>query len=95
MEGWQWLALIIPVALALVGAIWLLFRAKVDRTETRLDDHIKEDVKVHERTAILEEQMERHDKDIGDHETGIRGELHAQTQVLTQHEVRITMLEKK
>lgn len=95
MEGWQWLAIIIPIALALVGAIWLLFRAKVDRTEKLLDDHIKEDVKVHERTAVLESEMARVDKDIGDHETGIRGEVHEHAQTLTHHEIRITMLEKK
>lgn len=95
MEAWQWGAVIIPVALALVGAIWLLFRAKVERTEGRLDEHIKEDIAVHERTAVLESQVERNTAEIGERDSGIRGELHQHASVLTQHELRITMLEKK
>lgn len=94
MEAWQW-GLAVTIVVALVGTVWLLFRAKVERTETRLDDHIKDDIKIHERTAVNESEIERIKKDIGDHESGLRGEQHAQTQVLTQHEVRITMLEKK
>lgn len=94
MEPWQW-GLGVTVVGALIGAIWLLFRAKVERTEARLDEHIKEDVKVHERTSVLESEAERTEKDIGDHDSGIRGTLHEHAQTLTHHEVRITMLEKK
>lgn len=94
MQPWVW-AIIIPVAIALIGAIWLLFRAKVERAERAIDDHIKEDIKAHERIAVLESKAERTDRDVGDHESGIRGELHEHSQTLTHHEVRITMLEKK
>lgn len=93
MEPWHWLLAVgVP---ALVGAVWLLFRAKVERTEARLDEHITEDVKVHERTAVLESRADRTENDIGDHDKGIRGTLHEHAQTLTHHEVRITMLEKK
>lgn len=95
MHPWIWAAVIIPVALALVGAIWLLFRAKVERAEKAIDDHIKDDVKAHERIAVLESKAERTDQDIGDHDKGLRGTLHEHSQTLTHHEVRITMLEKK
>lgn len=95
MQPWVWGAIIIPVALALISVIWFLFRAKVERAEKAIDDHVKEDVKAHERIAVLESKAERTDKDIGNHETGIRGELHEHAQTLTHHEVRITMLEKK
>lgn len=76
MESWVWASIIVPAALALIGAIWLLFRAKVERTESRLDDHIKDDNKAHERVAVVESKIERIEKDIGDHESGIRGWLH-------------------
>lgn len=94
MAPWVW-AMIVTVALSLIGAIWLLFRAKVERAEKAIDDHIKDDVKAHERIAVLESKADRTDKDIGDHESGIRGEVHEHSQTLTHHEVRITMLEKK
>ena len=94
MEPWQW-GLGCTIVGALIGAIWLLFRAKVERTEERLDDHIKEDVKVHERTAVLESKAERIDREIGGRDNGLRGEIHEHAQTLTHHEVRITMLEKK
>jgi hypothetical protein len=94
MEPWVW-AVIVPVAIALVGTIYGLLRKAPERIEERLDDHIKEDVRVHERTAVNESEIARIKRDIGDRDSGIRREQHEHAQTLTHHEVRITMLEKK
>lgn len=39
MEPWVWAAIIIPVALALVGAFWALIRRGMERMEEKVVDH--------------------------------------------------------
>ena len=56
MEPWQW-AVAVPIALALIGLIARLASRGPDRTEKRLDDHIAEDVKVHERVVKIETEV--------------------------------------
>lgn len=56
MEPWAW-AIFVTITIALIGAVWLLFRAKVERTEARLDDHVKDDIKAHERLTAVETEV--------------------------------------
>lgn len=93
MEPWVPVAGITVIG-ALVGAVWLLFRARVERVEKQVDDHVKEDAKAHQTVVVNSHRLDRIDVEIGDRKSGIRGELHAQTGVLTSHELRIEMLEK-
>lgn len=39
MEGWQWLALIVPVALAVAGAVWALIRHGLESMQKVLAEH--------------------------------------------------------
>ena len=41
---WAVLVTALSVIGALIGALWLVFRSKQDRTEQRLDDHIRDDI---------------------------------------------------
>lgn len=68
MEPWLW-AIIIPVTAALVGVIYWAGQSRDDKQDERhernekdLSDHIKEDVKVHERVAVLESSQKTHEK---------------------------------
>jgi hypothetical protein len=63
MEPWQW-AIAATLVIGLFGGGYLLFKARVDRIERQLDDHIKEDAKVHERVATLEERSASHGHEI-------------------------------
>lgn len=74
MEPWVW-AIVVTVALAILGALWALFRKTTDRTEERLDKHIEEDTRVHERVSVLESKTERMEKQI-DGQGGIIDRLH-------------------
>lgn len=56
MEPWMW-AVAVPVALALAGLVLRLASRQPDRTEKRLDDHVAEDVKVHERVVKIETEV--------------------------------------
>lgn len=53
MEPWQW-GLGVTIVGALIGVIWKLVALAIERVEKRLDTHIAEDVKVHERVVRLE-----------------------------------------
>ena len=57
MEPWMW-AIAATVALAIAGLILRLASRQPDRTEKRLDDHIAEDVKVHERVVKIETKVD-------------------------------------
>lgn len=75
MEPWAW-AIVITVGLSILGAFWALVRKGNERTESRLDEHIKEDVKVHERVAVVESKVEGLQK-MMDGEHGVIKRLHA------------------
>lgn len=67
MELRDWLAIIaicvaifVPVGLAINAA----GRARSERNIKRLDEHIAEDVKAHERVARLEERTDRHEHEL-------------------------------
>lgn len=63
MEPWVW-PIALTILLALLGALWALFRRGVDRTERRLDEHIREDIQAHERLRALETKVESHEREI-------------------------------
>lgn len=91
MEPWVW-AIIVPVALALIGAVWTYVRREADRLERRLDEHIREDTKVHQQTAVNSAvnaaDIKRIKEDIGDHNSGIRGWLHELSSHVTPRALR-------
>lgn len=64
MEPWQWGAIVIPIGLTLVGVIWKLVSLAIARIEKRLDEHIAEDIKVHERVVRLETRGEVDNREI-------------------------------
>lgn len=64
--------LLIGIQVSLAGMFsWHLFKCR----DTRID------------IAIIKAAIERIEHDIGDHERGIRGQLHQQAQALTRHEL--------
>jgi hypothetical protein len=58
VEWWQFVglvvAVVVPVGLAIHGA----GKARSDRNEKRIDDHVADDTKAHERLARLETKVE-------------------------------------
>lgn len=63
MQPWAW-ALVVTVALAFIGGFWKLISVAIARVEKRLEEHIAEDVKVHERVVRLETRGETDAKEI-------------------------------
>ena len=64
MEPWQQWSLIAGAFGALLGIIWKLVTLAIARIEKRLEDHIAEDIKVHERVVRLETRGETDEKEI-------------------------------
>jgi hypothetical protein len=56
--------LVAAIILGLVGVVYTSLRKSEERTDKRLDEHIYEDVKAHERLARLETKVEQHDVEI-------------------------------
>lgn len=75
MEPWVW-GIVISVALALLGVLWKLVSLSIERVERRLDTHIAEDVKVHERVVRLETRGETDAKEITELRERTRGMKH-------------------
>lgn len=65
MEPWVW-PTIIGGFLGLCGIVWKLVSLAIERVERRLDAHIAEDVKVHERVVRLETHGEVDAKEIAE-----------------------------
>ena len=65
MEPWVW-PTVIGGVLGLVALIYKLVTLAIDRVEKRLEDHIAEDVKVHERVVRLETHGEVDAKEIAE-----------------------------
>jgi hypothetical protein len=57
--------------------VWHLFKCR----DTRVD------------IAKIHQSLERIEHEVGDHERGIRGELHRQTRILTEHEYRLKKID--
>jgi hypothetical protein len=57
--------------------------------------HVVECHQVGQKVSSLDRDVERMKEDIGTHDTGMRGEIHRNNNTLTQHELRLTSLERK
>lgn len=57
--------------------VWHLFKCR----DTRVD------------LATIKGAVARIERDIGDHDSGIRGEQHRQTRILTEHDYRLRRLD--
>jgi hypothetical protein len=75
MEPWQW-GIIATVAIAMAGVIWKLVTLAIARIEKRLDEHIAEDIKVHERVVRLETRGETDAREITELRERTRGMKH-------------------
>lgn len=64
------------IIIGLIGVIYHLGHRRDEKQEEKLDAHIKEDVKVHERVTKLEVQVESMRREIGDHDSGMIKRLH-------------------
>lgn len=69
------------------GAIIWLINALREHEKTCTENAAK--------LATLQTQMVRVIVDIGDHESGIRGEAHSQANALTRHEMDIALLKDR
>jgi low affinity Fe/Cu permease len=76
MEPWQQWSLVATAVGALIGVIWKLVTLALDRIEKRLDEHIAEDIKVHERVVRLETRGETDAKEITELRERTRGMKH-------------------
>lgn len=56
--------------------------------------HINQCSGHHTEMGQMREAISRHDSEIGDRNSGIRGELHAQADALTRHEMQLAVLER-
>lgn len=80
----QWaIGLLVTVNMGVTG--WLA---------ARLWAHVMECRTVGEKVATHAGDLERMKEDIGTHDTGMRGHLHDTAGMCTQHELRITLLER-
>lgn len=71
MEPWVW-PLALTILLALLGAIVALFRRGTERTERRLDEHIREDTTAHERLRAVETKIDNIEREVA----GLRERWH-------------------
>lgn len=79
-----------PLLIAIFGII----AVAVGGLYALMIQHIGHCSAVHGRLARQEGKVERLERDIGDHGSGIRGELHAHSNTLTEHAMRLQMLDK-
>lgn len=61
---WAVLVTAISIIGTLVGAIWLLLRAKVERNDSKIDEHIKDDIEAHERLKAVETKVENLEREV-------------------------------
>lgn len=78
MEPWVW-ALVVSIAGALIGVIYLAGQQRDDKQDERSDkderalaDHIKDDISAHERLKAVETKVEQLDREV----TGLREKWH-------------------
>lgn len=84
MESLQWaIGILVTIDLAVTG-----FLAHIIWT------HIVECRSVSESLAAIRSDVERMKADIGTHDTGMRGEIHKTATMCTQHELRLTLMER-
>lgn len=85
MQTLQWaIGLLVTLNMTVTG--WIA---------ARLWTHVTECRTVGEKVASHNADLERMKQDIGTHDTGMRGNLHETANLCTQHELRISLLERK
>ena len=78
-----------------IGVLVIIQTAVIGFIGSRLWTHVVECRGVGEKVAAIDRDVERMKSDIGTHDDGMRGELHRTATMCTQHELRITTLERK
>jgi hypothetical protein len=78
-----------------IGVLVIIQTAVIGFIGSRLWAHVVECKGVGEKVAALDRDVERMKSDIGTHSTGLRGAVHEVSTMCTQHELRITMLERQ
>ena len=85
METLQWaIGILIVILMGVMGFF-----------ASQLWGHVVECRQLMARLEGIARDVERMKEDIGTHETGMRGNLHRTANLCVQHEMRITMLERK
>lgn len=85
MEALQWaIGILVIIQIPIIGFIG-----------SRLWAHVVECKGVGEKVAAIHSDVERMKEDIGTHETGMRGEVHRLNGMCTQHELRLSIMERK
>lgn len=85
METITWaIGILVTVQLAVTG-----FLAHV------VWNHVSECKHVNARLASAESDLERMKEDIGTHDRGLRGASHKSSSLLTEHEMRLAVLERR
>lgn len=84
MEVWQWV----------IGILVVVLMAVMGFFSTQLWGHVVECRQLMMRLEGLSRDVERMKRDIGTHDDGLRGEVHRTSTMVTQHELRITNLER-
>ncbi len=79
MSEAELIKILIGTQISLAGMfVWHLFKCR----DTRID------------IATIKQALDRIERDIGDHEHGIRGELHRHSSYLTRHEMMLSRNER-
>ena len=78
-----------------IGLLVLIETAVIGFIGSRLWTHVVECHGVGEKVAAIDRDVERMKEDIGTHDVGMRGEIHRSSAMITQHELRLTNLERK
>ncbi len=85
METLQWaIGILVTINMGISG--WLA---------ARLWTHVTECRSTGEKVAMQGADLERMKQDIGTHDSGMRGHLHETASMCTQHELRLSLLERK
>lgn len=85
MENLQWA----------IGILVLILMGIMGFFATQLWGHVVECRQLMARLEGISRDVERMKEDIGTHSTGLRGTVHETNNMCTQHELRITILERK
>ena len=85
MESIQWaIGILVVILMGIMGFF-----------ATQLWGHVVECRQLMARLEGVSKDVERMKEDIGTHDTGLRGEVHTVSTYCTQHEMRITNLERR
>lgn len=78
-----------------IGILVVILMGFMGFFATQLWAHVVECRQIMARLQGIDKDVERMKEDIGTHSTGMRGHVHNVATMCTQHELRITLLEKQ